>query len=595
MEQVLTTQQRGRLGRVVRSSLLLLLFTFFAGSVTAQTAQVNVIHNSPYAEAALVDVYVNDALALDDVAFRQASGFTALPAGVELTIDITAADAADNSSPVFSAALTLTDGETYVVTAAGDPLNREGNPAFNLFVQDMARAEAGSDGEVDVLVFHGSPDAPVVDVQTPGADTPLVDDLAFGDYRGYLTLPVDDYVLDITPGDDNENVVASFGVPLETLGLGGTALTVLASGFFTPPTEADPGFGLFVALPDGGELVALENITSALVQVIHNAADVNAALVDIYLSNEDGQFAMLDDVAFRVATEYLAVPPGDVRVDIAPSTSSDAGGSIFNKTFTLAPGTAYVVVASGSLDENAPAETQFDLFAGAGALTTGDEGLVSLQVFHGVTDAPAVNALVPADSPVYLASGLAFGEFSGYTTVPEADYPVNVETATGDYDIVARYMANLETLDVGGFALMVLASGYLAPPDGAENRDFGLFAALPIGGELVPLDEVSGVANEDAPGELPDRFAVLGNYPNPFNPSTSIRFDLPQAADVRVDVYDMLGRRVLQLPAQAMGAGTGLSVQVDAAALSSGMYLYRVTAVAAGETLTDVGTMTLLK
>ncbi len=46
---------------------------------------------------------------------------------------------------------------------------------------------------------------------------------------------------------------------------------------------------------------------------------------------------------------------------------------------------------------------------------------------------------------------------------------------------------------------------------------------------------------------LPQEFALHQNYPNPFNPSTTVRFDLPEAADVRLVVYDLLGREVVRL------------------------------------------------
>ena len=102
------------------------------------------------------------------------------------------------------------------------------------------------------------------------------------------------------------------------------------------------------------------------------------------------------------------------------------------------------------------------------------------------------------------------------------------------------------------------------------------------------------VANEAA-GEVPARFAVHGNYPNPFNPSTRIAFDLPEAAAVRVDVFDLLGRSVLQIPEAPFAAGRRHHVAVDAAALPSGVYLYRVTARSAVQTRAHAGRMTLLK
>ncbi|MDZ7775065.1 MAG: hypothetical protein U5L09_05345 [Bacteroidales bacterium] len=57
--------------------------------------------------------------------------------------------------------------------------------------------------------------------------------------------------------------MAVFGAPLSSLNLGGDALVILASGFLNTGNNSDgPAFGLFVALPSGGDLVALNNTTS---------------------------------------------------------------------------------------------------------------------------------------------------------------------------------------------------------------------------------------------------------------------------------------------------------------------------------------------
>nr|MBX2822308.1 T9SS type A sorting domain-containing protein [Rhodothermaceae bacterium] len=94
---------------------------------------------------------------------------------------------------------------------------------------------------------------------------------------------------------------------------------------------------------------------------------------------------------------------------------------------------------------------------------------------------------------------------------------------------------------------------------------------------------------------LPTQFALQGNYPNPFNPSTQVVFDLPEAGIIQVDVYDMLGRRVLSVPAQEMSAGANRKVHIDASELASGMYIYNVRAQLGAKTEISTGRMTLLK
>ena len=109
-------------------------------------------------------------------------------------------------------------------------------------------------------------------------------------------------------------------------------------------------------------------------------------------------------------------------------------------------------------------------------------------------------------------------------------------------------------------------------------------------------DDVTDDAAAKAGGEtVPEVFALQGNYPNPFNPVTQIRMDLPERAEVRVTVYDLLGRQVLALPAQVLEAGAARHIAVDGSSLASGTYLYRLTARAENTLHVATGRMVLVK
>lgn len=90
--------------------------------------------------------------------------------------------------------------------------------------------------------------------------------------------------------------------------------------------------------------------------------------------------------------------------------------------------------------------------------------------------------------------------------------------------------------------------------------------------------------------DLPVGVELSQNYPNPFNPATQIRFAVPVSGEVRLAVYDLLGREIAVLVNGGMSAGSH-SVNFDAASLGSGVYVYRLDA--AGQTLTRK--MTLVK
>jgi hypothetical protein len=67
----------------------------------------------------------------------------------------------------------------------------------------------------------------------------------------------------------------------------------------------------------------------------------------------------------------------------------------------------------------------------------------------------------------------------------------------------------------------------------------------------------------------------LGNYPNPFNPITTIRYELPKNIKVNISVYDILGRKVKELVNEEKEAGR-YEIQFNAGNLSSGCYFYRI-------------------
>lgn len=104
---------------------------------------------------------------------------------------------------------------------------------------------------------------------------------------------------------------------------------------------------------------------------------------------------------------------------------------------------------------------------------------------------------------------------------------------------------------------------------------------------------VNNTSTED--GAIPTEFALHGAYPNPFNPSTTISFDLPVAADVEIQVVDLIGRTVMSIPRQSMSAGANQRVQLNASSLTSGSYMYRLVATGANLSEVKVGTFVLLK
>jgi hypothetical protein len=106
-----------------------------------------------------------------------------------------------------------------------------------------------------------------------------------------------------------------------------------------------------------------------------------------------------------------------------------------------------------------------------------------------------------------------------------------------------------------------------------EAHDTDNFITLSNNGNLQQL--VVGVLSTDENSIMPTEFALHQNYPNPFNPVTTIRYDIPEAGEVRLDVYNTLGEKVATL-AQGNHHVGRYTIRWDAAGISSGMYFYRI-------------------
>lgn len=92
---------------------------------------------------------------------------------------------------------------------------------------------------------------------------------------------------------------------------------------------------------------------------------------------------------------------------------------------------------------------------------------------------------------------------------------------------------------------------------------------------IITMKRQVSVSNEEE--ELPVSFSLEQNYPNPFNPSSTIQFSLPEASEVRLDVFTITGQHVSTLVNNRLNSGEH-SVTFDGSNLASGVYIYRIVA-----------------
>ena len=477
----------------IKNYFLTLLLFGCSVTLSLGQAELQVIHNSADPAASSVDIYVNGNLTLNDFAFREATPFITVPSGVVLNIGVAPGNSTSVNDTLVNVPVTLMMNQRYVAIASGvlNPNSFASNPnavstGFQLILADNIRNMSMNPNEVDLKVLHGATDAPTVDVLAQGVGI-LVDNATYTDFTPYFSVPAGDYLLDITPGNNNTTVVATFSAELNSLG-GGAAI-VFASGFLDPSQNQNgEAFGLFAALPNG-TVVTLNKVGTARLQIIHNAADPAAASVDVYVNGA----LLLNDFNFRTATPFIDVNSGQtLNIGIAPSTSTSVNDTLVNIPVVLNDGGTYVAVANGVLNPSSFAvnpegiSTGFQLLLFDGMQEASLNGSsVDLAVLHGATDAPAVD--VYARNVAQLIDSITYTSLQGYLSVPANDYLLDI-TASNSSSIIATYFAPLSGLSGG--AAVVFASGFLTPSANQNGEAFGLFAALPDG-TVLQLNDTS--------------------------------------------------------------------------------------------------------
>lgn len=225
------------------------------GVTLDEAARLQLIHNAPDPDAASVDLYLDSELTYPAVAFREATSFRTVVAGQDFELLVTAAG--DANTEVLTSTLNLGNGQSAVAVIGGvlDPGDFTANPdgediALRIFLNSDALEEARSADTVDLLVFHGVPDAPSVALVTDAGESAQVlsPTLTYGDFDGYLSVAPEDIVAQITPASDTTTTLAGFALPLSLLE--GEALTVVASGLLNT-TDAARSLALLIVSADG--------------------------------------------------------------------------------------------------------------------------------------------------------------------------------------------------------------------------------------------------------------------------------------------------------------------------------------------------------
>jgi hypothetical protein len=225
------------------------------------------------------------------------------------------------------------------------------------------------------------------------------------------------------------------------------------------------------------------------------------------------------------------------------------------------------------------------------ALTSYEEGLASIKVLRGTEtlyeataspNAPEVRVLSPNGGQLFDEGPIHVSWEANDTDGDTLTYFVEFTPNDGQSWLTLAHLSDRDPLefdvDLSDLApgaqgrIRVTASDGLHIDSDQSDDYFGV--------ETNPVD--TGIGMPGAEDELTEDFALLPNYPNPFNPTTTLAFETPAPGYVRLEIFDIMGRPIITLLDGNMAAGhhivtwNGRNQTGDQVA--GGVYLYRLTA-----------------
>lgn len=171
----------------------------------------------------------------------------------------------------------------------------------------------------------------------------------------------------------------------------------------------------------------------------------------------------------------------------------------------------------------------------------------------------ALKAKVPVDPDATNTSGFT-GLFGGLYN------PINNFAAMGYY--LYMWSSSQKLIGFPNYIFMTyITSNVNLASSGSDKDAFSI--------RCIKDDSGTDIGEERYQNEVPLKFSLEQNYPNPFNPRTKIRYDLPSSGNVKLIVYDVIGREVACLLNEYKQAGS-YELEFNASGLSSGIYLYQL-------------------
>ena len=233
--------------------------------------RIQIINNSADAKSAVIDLWMNDSLAIDNLPFRNATAFMDAYANEPVIWGIAPANSTSINDTFYSKEITLVSGEDHIAIINGIESNTGYAPMVPMDIHVLNQAkEETSQTDMEATIFHGSTDAPdPMDIRDL-ANGVLRDDIAYGTFTSYGNLPPMAQIFNVT---DAAGTTFLRRFKTDFSQWAGQAATIVSSGFAdTAANSKGARFGLFVVPASGGNFIPMTEEPVGIKDLNRNSA-----------------------------------------------------------------------------------------------------------------------------------------------------------------------------------------------------------------------------------------------------------------------------------------------------------------------------------
>lgn len=568
-----------------------------------EATRLQFIHNAPDSALRNVDIYFNQNKVVSNLAFRAATPFVTVNAGIT---EVMVSTANQNDTLILIPGIDLISGKSYVAMALGlkDTTNFAINPegkdrSFNINGYDSMPEGSLVNNAFQYVAVNGSPDAPDLSFNNVANQSAIISNLSYGDLNPLRSNNIN-LIFNVSNGNKTQFNGSYLLNSTSYLNQSGVVFT---SGFFGAngnPTNAAT-FKIYVAL-NNGTVVELQRLRNKL-QVIHNSPDTNIRKVDIYANG----VKIVDDLGFRKTTGVAAtdayVP---VRLNITRGNALDTANALWSvsmlpdSNFNVAIAHGFLGTAYRSNPESISTAFDVKIISPAKLTATLPSPTNEVIFFHGAANVGKLT-MQGEQEPLFVARNNSYGSVYKY-----APTKGNAGASYFVYDAFTNntlYSFTVNLVGKSGLGGVLFASGLnlnlgviykdittkvgdkdttYTTKTAVNKQDSILYAAdsnLNVGFFIAWSNGVVDTLNRERITGVNETAVLKANnilvYPNPASDKVAVLLNATVSTNAQVNIMDIKGAIVKSI-ANKLVAGINV-MELSISDLPKGMYFVQVT------------------